>query len=215
MPDGTTLTSVAMPFGGRPAHKVPRNLAGRVFSQWTVLRLGRPTGSGGYYWLCRCACGVEREVRARGLITGRSGSCGHGHRQTKSRLHRIWVAMRLRCRSHPNYGGRGISICDEWDTFERFAEWARGAGYSDTLTIERVDVNGNYEPANCTWIPPGEQASNTRRVRRSPTGELWCRIAERNGVPAALYRNRASHGWDDLRAATQPVGPFGRRRAKS
>jgi len=92
------------------------------------------------------------------------------HGLSGTRLHGIWSGMIDRCRRVGNskykyYGGRGISVCEQWQiSFISFTNWAFANGYNDTLTIERKEVNGNYEPDNCKWIPAGEQALNTRNT---------------------------------------------------
>lgn len=90
------------------------------------------------------------------------------HGCTHTRLYRIWKSMRARCytpkwKPYTNYGGRGITVCKEWqDSFENFREWAWSNGYASNLELDRMDVNGNYEPSNCRWIPHYEQTINRR-----------------------------------------------------
>lgn len=95
------------------------------------------------------------------------------------RIYRIWRAMRFRCtnpthQDYPSYGGRGIKVCEEWSDFATFQSWAMAAGYTDDLTIDRIDNSGNYHPDNCRWVPMAVQNENKRRAK----SEL---LVERNG----------------------------------
>ncbi len=133
-------------------------------------------------WLCSCDCGgtVVRTSLClrRAKNKNASSSCGckparstHGLCNTFKKLHWVWTAMKQRCnnssnKDYPNYGGRGVAICDAWYSFENFHEWALSSGYAKGMTIERINVNGHYEPSNCTWIVNEQQADNRQRSRR-------------------------------------------------
>lgn len=127
----------------------------------------------------KCACGKETEQYFSYIEGGRVKSCGclryknlskrnSKHSGCGSRLYRIWRGLFKRCENknstdYYNYGARGIEICKEWHSFEVFREWADKNGYSDLLTIERKNTNGNYEPDNCCWITKADQAINKRK----------------------------------------------------
>lgn len=164
-----------------------KDLTGKKYGKWTVEHFSFRKGNG-YYWLCRCECGKTKNVRSADLKNGKSKSCGcfqrewakkthtvHGLYHT--RLYKIYAEMKARClnkndKSYFNYGGRGIKICDEWlNDFKLFYDWSISNGYDKDAprgecTIERIDVNGNYEPSNCKWISSEQQALNKRNSIR-------------------------------------------------
>lgn len=127
-------------------------------------------------WLCKCDCGNEKIVFASNLTRSHSTSCGCAsrarvvtHGESTSREYRAWINMKTRCESPGTpyfkfYGGRGISVCDRWSSFENF-KLDMGSRPSDRHSIDRIDVNGNYEPGNCRWATDKTQARNTRKQR--------------------------------------------------
>jgi len=160
------------------------DLTGKRYGRLLVLSLNSKRGKF-FYWNCICDCGKEVVVNGHCLKHGNTKSCGclhdelsrdrakkqfttHGLRNT--RLYSIWASMRTRC-NNPNshgfqyYGARGICICEEWNDFQAFYEWAMSNGYAENLTIDRIDVDGNYSPENCRWVTPAEQTRNTRNNR--------------------------------------------------
>lgn len=140
--------------------------------------------NGKSYWVCRCDCGKEVSVYLNRLKTGSTKSCGclrneltskrqRRHGLTKTSLHNAWLNMKNRCENPKfnefhRYGGRGITYCEEWKSFKSFMEWALKNGFSDEksengrniLSLDRIDLDGNYEPTNCKWSTAFEQAKN-------------------------------------------------------
>lgn len=158
------------------------DLTGQRFGRLTVIeRAG--TKKGHATWLCICDCGKESTVKGSSLTSGMTRSCGclykavnqtgahTTHNGSKDRLYNIWRTMRQRCQN-PNstkfadYGGRGIKVCEEWQSYPVFRDWALSHGYSDDLSIDRINVNGNYEPSNCRWATAKVQANNRRPRKR-------------------------------------------------
>lgn len=177
------------------------DLTGMVFGSWVVLYRNGSTPNKASVWRCRCIlCGSERDVVGASLTGGVSTKCrACVPRQTlskggrKTRLYHIWTAMKQRCSNPSNarfddYGGRGISVCTEWLSFDAFASWSVANGYADQLTIDRIDVDGGYAPENCRWIPAHEQASNRRgNVRISFNGMAYPTLASACASADVVY----------------------------
>lgn len=150
------------------------DLTGKKFGRLTVIKFAHSKNRKSY-WVCKCDCGNETITRSDSLKEGKVKSCSclnheHGrptHGMSSTKIYHVWASMKNRCknpndRNYHHYGGRGIMYCDEWEKFEPFYKWAYENGYKEGLSIDRVDVNGNYEPDNCIWITMEEQQNNKR-----------------------------------------------------
>ncbi len=180
---------------------------------------------------CTCECGNTKSIKLAAIIDGNSTSCGcyksevkskecsernykHGKGNLEYRLYKTWCNIKARCNINSftgfeNYGGRGITICKEWiKDFEVFEKWALANGYNDNLTIERKDVNGNYEPNNCKWVTIQDQQWNKRdSVFITAWGETKNLKMWGNDPRAKVdYRNikyRIDHGWSPEEAVSK------------
>ncbi len=203
------------------------DLTNMVFGRLTVIKRAEdrrfPSGGVDSMWECRCVCGRTCVVSGGNLRKGNTQSCGcfhkekvaqmgkdntkhgaarHNSQSKRIRLYTIWKSMRERCNnknhsSYKYYGGRGIEVCPEWESFSSFKKWALENGYSDNLSIDRIDVNGNYAPSNCRWADNVTQSNNRRNVALITIGcQTKCLSdwAKTSGVPVWKIRDRLRKG---------------------
>ena len=158
------------------------DLTGQRFGKLTVVSRHGTDKHGNATWLCQCDCGSETIVQAEDLKRGLTKSCKCGYEENKhnfgdqvkkhgkryERIYNTYCCMKARCYNENNpsykyYGAKGVTICDEWQNdFMSFYNWAMDNGYTEELTIDRINPFGNYEPSNCRWITIQEQACNKR-----------------------------------------------------
>ena len=210
-------TELITDYGGSCVARKTRliDIAGQRYGHLTVVKYdGHRNGRA--YWLCKCDCGNQKVIAARDFAFGTTKSCGcmqHAHGLRKygdaeyrnPSLYRTWNTMKQRC-ENPNrekysiYGGRGIKVCNDWiNSFLSFYKWAIQNGYKDGLTIDRIDVNGDYCPENCRWITNKEQQRNKRNNHLVYyRGETHCiaEWAEILGVSYDHIRYRVKRGQD-------------------
>lgn len=190
------------------------DLTGQRFGRLVVI--DRAWDKPGVWWNCTCDCGKTKPIRSSQLRYGHTQSCGclrdemreeHNkptHGETNTRLYSIWRGMKKRCyqptsAGYKNYGGRGITVCDEWiASYESFRDWSLANGYADGLTLDRIDLNGNYEPSNCRYASYLEQENNKRNSHFIEVNGVkltvtqWARIT--NTPPSTLKNRIASKG---------------------
>ena len=210
-----------------------RDLTGQRFGKLVVIEYtGKVTYPGrNAIWLCKCDCGKILEVRGTNLTTSRrpQKSCGciipenarriaTKHGGTQDKLYSVWMGMRRRCqdpkiKDYQRYGGRGIKVCDEWQDYSVFRDWALNNGYDPNAafqkcTLDRIDSNGMYGPENCRWVDIKTQENNRRSnvlieyQGKKQTMKLW---SEELCMDYGLLRDRLSRGWSFERAITTPV----------
>lgn len=218
------------------------DLTGQRFGRLVVIERTEIDTARRPRWLCKCDCGAYKVVSSVHLKNGSTKSCGclrreevskrsteiarrigknnktHGMRNT--RLYHIWCGIKRRClnpnaKPYDNYGGRGITICDEWkNDFMNFYNWAMANGYQENLTIDRKDNDGNYEPSNCRWASYEEQANNRRKAKYSNrthciefNGEIHSLMewSEITGINYGTLQKRIKLGWTIEKALTESV----------
>lgn len=214
------------------------NLIGRKFGILTVIEKSYRKGRH-QYWKCQCDCGNIVDARQDALKSGRTSHCGcltkkilsisHSKRSnysmSKTRIYKIWVLMRKRCKNqndphYMDYGGRGITVCDEWDkSFENFKEWALANGYKDNLTIDRINNDKGYFPNNCRWATMKTQSINRRTNRilifngKELTATQW---ADELNIDSNTILSRIDvYGWSVEKALSTPVNAKYRRKTNN
>ena len=200
--------------------------AGRLTAIAFSGRCKKPGGNA--IWLCKCDCGKFVERPWANVRRSKTPSCGcyvkdrmsnlnktHGGRN--DRLYLVWMDMRRRCTdprdsNFHNYGMRGITVCDEWQDYAKFREWAHDNGYEDDVahgkcTIDRIDSDQGYFPQNCRWVDMKTQANNRRNnvlIEHDGETKTVSQWAQKYGVRYGLLRRRLAAGWNFERAIHEP-----------
>lgn len=206
---------------------VKQDLTGKIFGRLTVIAEAERNKHGKPQCLCRCECGKEKVILGKDLTRKRGMvSCGcyrdeklsqtsykHGGYGTK--LYRAWQAMLQRCnttthKSHKDYGGRGIKVCEEWNLFTNFRNWSLKNGYIETerLTLDRKNNNSGYSPDNCRWTTYKVQNNNTRQnVFWEFSGERMtvAQWSDKLGIRTDTLRRRLKMGWMVEKILTTPI----------
>lgn len=207
------------------SQRASRDLTGQKFGRLFVIERADDFGAGNRKWKCRCDCGNEKEIQDASLYRGLTKSCGCVLRERKGDLHpnkthgmtgtkelRTWRRMHRRCADpkverFPNYGGRGIKVCERWKLFENFLS-DMGLAPGPKHSIERKDNDGDYTPENCKWGTDEEQRRNTRRTRMleidgvKRTMAEWARISFSS--PSRIFL-RLARGVPEKEAVFQPA----------
>lgn len=196
------------------------DLTGMRFGRLSVVRKTR-SASGRVAWVCKCECGNETTTLTTELLKGHAKSCGCYHRdkmsvsfrkhgQHKTRLYKIWSNMLQRCGNPKNdnyqrYGAKGINVCEEWKDFQAFYKWATANGYTENLSIDRIENSKGYCPENCRWETPQAQTDNrgcTHNISFNGKTQTLKRWAEETGIPYKNLLWRINKGWPIDRALT-------------
>lgn len=199
------------------------DLTGKRFGRLTVIEQVGKANNHGVLWRCKCDCGNEKNVRSNYLRSGGTTSCGcyrleqkkeqfkrsaewkTTHGMSNTPLYRQWRAMKNRCYNkkqnmYPRYGGRGIKVCEEWQKFEPFMEWALAHGYKEHLALDRIDGDGDYSPDNCRWVTQAENNRNkSNLIYLTARGETHLLVdwAKMTNQPKARLYGRHNSGWTD------------------
>lgn len=198
---------------------IVKNMVGYQFNGCEVLKRSGTNSDNRAKWLCKCRCGNKFETTGKCIRNGDSQSCGcyrkevtkkrgkknATHGDTNTRLYHIYRGMKARCyytesQNYEKYGGKGIKICKEWlDDFTIFKKWALDNGYTENLSIDRINNERNYEPDNCRWADHKIQTRNRSITKRAMfQGDLMTlgEIVEKTGLSYSTINYRHKHGVD-------------------
>lgn len=197
------------------------DITGRTYGRWTAIRFVYKIGRF-HYWLFRCSCGTEK-IFYKGHTVG-SSSCGCLNKELKTThgkagtpIYKVWRSMKSRCnnpnvKSYPDYGGRGIVVCNRWMKFENFYADMGERPFAGA-EINRIDNDGNYTPENCEWVTREKNLKNTRQnviieaFGKSMTESEW---AKETGLDRTVISYRIKSGWDIERALKTTARPIKR-----
>lgn len=201
------------------AGKIHYDLTGKKIGRWLVKEY-----VGKEKWLCICECGNQKVVKGRNLRSGESKSCGCLHREIVgkssirhgmygTRIYKTWQNMKSRCYNpnvpkFKNHGGKGITVCSEWLTFKNFYKWSMENGYSEKLTIDRIDNAKGYYPSNCKWSTYKEQNNNTEQnhiIVFKGVSKTIAQWAEELKMNYKVLSSRINRNWDIEKAFCAPA----------
>lgn len=203
-----------------------KDLTGQRFGRLVALnKIGKytaPNGSKVNIWHCICDCGNYKDATTSALLSKKTQSCGclqtesrYTHHLTHDKLYVVYRGMKDRCynknaKAYPNYGGRGIGICDNWmEDFLNFYNWSIDNGYAEGLTIDRIDVNGDYCPENCRWITHKAQQFNKRTNVRFAYNGMYLTLPEWSEIVGINVDTLASRiytrHWSIEKALSEPL----------
>lgn len=194
-----------------------KDLLNKEFGLLTVIEYLGKNEKKENIWLCECKCGNTTVTTSSCLLTGNKNSCGclkrkpktHGKRYTK--LYYIWSNMKNRCfnkkcKDYIFYGARGISVCNDWRSFEFFDEWAIENGYREGLSLDRIDNDRSYCPENCRWVTMNEQFNNRRSnhyIEYNGENKTITQWAKEYGMTEQMLSGRLRKGWSMEDALTR------------
>ena len=194
-----------------------KDITNQRFGNLTALKYVGSNKDKKAMWECKCDCGNTYVTTGKSLRLNLTTSCGcmkiqraiqlgkknKTHGKTKTRLYNIWHGMKKRCRTESDtnfkyYGGKGISVCDEWvNSFESFEDWSIKNGYSENLTLDRINPEGNYEPDNCRWadwVTQGNNRSNNVFIMFEGEEMTKAEAARKIGISSQLLQYRYDRG---------------------